>query len=209
LLDFYNNNLVSAYEKIYQIQKQMSQGDLIGASLSNSIFNPENNIEENYKKYNEIWIKDKEGTSMLSDSSNLIDLARKCPFTDGAIVYQARALYNRIFDVKEEFVDICDEGVGAKSMMMEDESEVNSNEILLYPNPTEEDVNIKTVNFDVEMVNVEVYDASGKLVYANNEISIVKGEGNFRLNVKNGIYLVRIYNRISDGYSVQKLIINK
>jgi hypothetical protein len=209
LLEFYNNNLVSAYEKIYQIQKQMTQGDLLAAASANSIFIPENNIEANYKRYNEIYINDQEGINMVADSSDLVDLARKCPFTDGAVIYHARALYNRIFDVKEEFVDFCDEGVGAKSMMMEDESAVNSNEILLYPNPTREDVYIKTTDYNLEKLAVEVIDASGKIVYSNKVIDVVNGEGNFKLNIKNGVYFVKIFIDSSNQHTIKKLIINK
>ena len=145
---------------------------------------------------------------MVSASIDLKAIAEKCPFSDGSVIYQARALYNRIFDVKEEFVDICDEGVGAKSMMMEDESEVNSNEILLYPNPTEEDVNIKTVNFDVEMIDVEVYDASGKIVFENRSIDMISGVGHFKLNITNGIYFVKIFLGNSDEFVTEKLFIN-
>ena len=146
---------------------------------------------------------------MVSDSSNLIGLARKCPFSDGAVIYQARALYNRIFDVKEEFVDICDIGFGAKSMMIEDESEVNSQEILLYPNPTREDVYIKTTDYNLEMIAVEVIDASGKIVYSNKGIDVVNGEGNIKLNIENGVYFVKIFNDSSNQQTTKKLIINK
>ena len=51
-------------------------------------------IETNYKLFYEIYNASFYDTITPIDSLNLVFLANGCPFTDGAIVYQARALYN-------------------------------------------------------------------------------------------------------------------
>jgi hypothetical protein len=208
LFDFYSNNSASSFEKIYSIQKLLSHGELAFASLSNSIFNPENNIEDNYKRYNEIYVKFKEGNAVAADSSNLKEIANKCPYTDGTVVYQARALFNLIFDIKDEYLDLCNEGNAAKSMMIEVVND-NDGELLLYPNPTKEDVYIKTDDSNLEKVAIEICDASGKIVFENRSIDMISGVGHFKLNITNGIYFVKIFLGNSDEFVTEKLFINK
>lgn len=187
----------------------MSRGDLFEATLSNMVFNPENNIEENYKKYHEIYIKYQQGNCGVADSNDLRGIAEKCPFNDGSVVYQARALYNLIFDTRETFPDLCPEDIGAKSMTIANETTEHRDEILLYPNPAKDEVFIALDQPELTSIEITVMDANGKVVFANSVLDVRDGLATFTLDVDNGMYFVNVINPITNESSVEKLVIHK
>jgi hypothetical protein len=210
LNDFYNQNTSSAFEALYTINKDLKSGNLSVGMASNTAFLPSNNIEENYKKYQEIYGKYKIFNNWtVSDSIDLKNLAEKCPFSDGAAVYKARALFNQIFEKNEIFPNLCDSRGGEKSMKIQDNTEDNRTGITIYPNPTKQEVFISISNKEETKVNIQVFDASGKIVFENQNLDVTDGLTNFTLNVKNGIYFVHVLDCSEGITKVEKLIINK
>lgn len=209
LSDFYNVNLFLSPEKVYQIQKQMRMGNLFDAIAANVIFIPENNIEENYKRFNEIYIKYKDGLNMAEDSLDLMMIALKCPFYEGVAVYQARALYNLIFDEKVEFIDICPTEGEQKSLVINVEPENIFNGIKIYPNPAKNQVFISLNNSEITSVQISIMDVNGKVYYSQSELPVSGGIGSFQLDIAEGLYFVKIINPITNEIFLQKLFIQK
>jgi hypothetical protein len=136
-------------------------------------------------------------------------LAEKCPFSDGTVIYKARALYNQMFEKQEAFKDLCDDKGGAKSMQIQNSVEEKQNGITIYPNPAKDELFLRMSTNETSNVNINVFDASGKIVYENQNLEVNDGLTNFTLNVKNGIYFVYIVDLTNNELKVEKLIINK
>jgi flagellar hook assembly protein FlgD len=94
-------------------------------------------------------------------------------------------------------------------MKIQDNSENNQNGITIYPNPTKSEVFVSMSNIEETKVNIQVVDASGKIVYENRNLDVTNGLANFTLNVKNGIYFVHVVALSDSQVKIEKLIINK
>ncbi|MDG1917673.1 MAG: PEP/pyruvate-binding domain-containing protein [Flavobacteriales bacterium] len=83
------------------------------------------------------------------------------------------------------------------------ENSINSNDILIYPNPTKDQLYIELKSYSdlSEEINVEVYDNSGRLISvgsllgSNNAITMVSLSG-----LESGIYYVKCYNKTFNNY---------
>ena len=81
----------------------------------------------------------------------------------------------------------------------------------LYPNPTADNTALIIDNYNVESLNVLVYDITGKLVMSpiQNQ-SLLVGKNKFTINtsdLNNGIYFVTLIT--NKGKETVKLIVNK
>ena len=81
----------------------------------------------------------------------------------------------------------------------------------LYPNPTADNTTLIIDNYNVESLNVLVYDITGKLVMSpiQNQ-SLLVGKNKFTINtsdLNNGIYFVTLIT--NKGKETVKLIVNK
>lgn len=170
---------------------------------------PVNNIEENYKKYHEIYINYlQQGNSTMADSIDLKSIAEKCPFSDGSVIYQARALYNTIFKTYQIFENNCLADIEAKSMFVENETETPSG-WMLFPNPAQNEVNIAFEDRALTQIDIQVMDINGKIVFTNSALEILEGISTFRLDVENGMYVVKLTNSITNETTIHKLAIQK
>jgi len=83
--------------------------------------------------------------------------------------------------------------------------------VALYPNPTADNTTLIIDNYNVESINVLVYDITGKLVMSpiQNQTLLV-GKNKFTINtsdLNNGIYFVTLIT--NKGKETVKLIVNK
>ncbi len=147
---------------------------------------------------------------MVSASSDLKAIAEKCPFFDGSVIYQARALYNTIFKTYQIFENNCPADIEAKSMFVENESQTEtSSGLMLFPNPAQNEVNIAFEDKALTQVDIQVMDINGKIVFTNNALEILEGISTFRLDVENGMYVVKLTNSITNETTIHKLAIQK
>lgn len=84
---------------------------------------------------------------------------------------------------------------------------INSNEYLIYPNPTTGKITIKTNSISHKNINVSVYSVVGQKIWENKDNEISSGNLNVDLTGNlNGVYFVEI---IIDGkHSMKKIILN-
>ncbi|MCC7333216.1 MAG: DUF3494 domain-containing protein [Flavobacteriales bacterium] len=107
LLDFYNERLLSNSETMTAVEDDFMQRDVVAGQTKAAGMNAENRIEQNYITFFESYAKQQNSTISTADSLNLVNMAMGCPFTDGEVVYQARALFNAIYMSNVIFDDNC------------------------------------------------------------------------------------------------------
>lgn len=207
---FYNNVARTNIGVLDDIEFDLLNADYSSAKTKIAALTPTNAIETNYKNYYAAYINSKEGNFSSIDSINLTSLANGCPFTDGGVVYQARALYNVAFDTYRLFYDICVTGGEAQRLLNDSEqkniSTINFSRI--FPNPTNGLLNVEVSNAkDKEEISIDVFDITGKSVYSskqvlNNKTVVLDPD------LSSGTYLIKV--KLNDGTTdVHRLIINK
>ena len=213
LTTFYSNALTSVMEKFAAIENDIALVNNAAAQSKVATLSNTNAIEANYKTFYTVYFKTKDSTYASGDSLNLINLANSCPYTDGGVVYQARALYNTIYDTYINFIDNCNIGVGNRLF----DNVVNSSEtkeinvILkskLYPNPNDGEFNISVTGLKEDRkIEVYIFDVAGKLVLQETSFAI-EDVINIKPELLNGTYLVKI--KLPDGtVDIHRLIISK
>ena len=206
---FFNENLFTSFETIYKINKYIEKGYLAEALASNSNFTASNNIEQNFKKFNEIYHKYLVFDNYsLADSIDLREIAQKCPFSDGEVVYKSRALYNLIFEKSEIFEDLCDANTNQKSIKISSEAD-KKEKFILYPNPAIDKIFIEIDDIAVEKITIAVFDATGKKVINSYDLAIADGLFSFDLHLNNGVYLIHIIDGKDNKPTITKLVISK
>jgi hypothetical protein len=168
--------------------------------------------EDVYHTYYHLYANYLENNGILSedDSSGLYALCIKCPGYDGAAVYQARSLYNSIYNKIIEAEDCPPDGYSARKAI-EDEpvnSSVESESwfVNILPNPTSGDITITTVNKLGEMV-IEIFDISGRRLI-NQKITVDDHVSKLNVDLINGVYLVRISKTVHERV-IKKLVISR
>lgn len=137
----------------------------------------------------------------LSDLTNLCSL---CPGLNGACVYQARALYNRVFDLPGNFTDNC-ESYGEKRAPIAALS-AKKWEVKMFPNPTSGQLNIVSTK-TAELLSIEISDLTGKNLL-RQKLKTKDYIAKLDLNLINGAYLIRITNGSNESI-IKKLLIFK
>ena len=133
----------------------------------------------------------------------LLTLTALCPGTEGAVVYQARALYNSVFNESLEY-PVCS-GSGAR-IANDYVEKVNSLKwkLDLYPNPAGSAISIAS-NVECKYLNVQICDLSGRLLLTKNLIP--KGLiTNLDLDLMNGAYLIQVKNDSNETLTKKLLI---
>ena len=77
-------------------------------------------------------------------------------------------------------------------------SDINKNEIAIYPNPVREILHFKS---SYNISKIEIYDLSGKLLFVKSGDNIVNVN---MQNLSNAIYVVKIYSK--DEVVTRKII---
>ncbi len=216
LQSFYNLYLTYEIGQLNQIEETMAIGDLIGASSLVSSFVPTTPIQNNYLLYYSLCLKHMDSTQVLSsqDSSDIGALAQKCPFIDGPIIYNARALdllVNKSINIYND--GGCDGGgenlfYGGEEYgrMIKPKDEVNLKQFQLFPNPAEDRITIIGIAESNEL-DILIKDVSDK-VLCTKSLRLINNRTELDLNLINGIYFVTLITK-NNGITVKKLVISK
>ena len=208
LSTFYSNALTSCMQKFVAVEKDLGSGNIAAAQSQLAALTTTNSVENNYKAYYNLYIKLKIATFNSADSSVLLNLCNQCPYTDGGVVYQARALYNIMNNSYSNFNDNCNLSVGSRLFdnIVKDDTDVNVLiKTKLYPNPNNGEFTIE-VNKQTEgnIEEITIYDLGGKILYTNLESG-----SSIKVNTKllKGSYLVKV--RLSNNsVDVHRIIID-
>ncbi len=178
------------------------------ASALGSVSN-QDDMDANHSVYDVCLLHytDTTQTFTPTDSLALTNLCAKCPYTEGFVVFRARALYNEIYHVIENFTDECSTSNSSRfANKTSDERIEQQLQVEFYPNPNN---GLFTIEMDVETDNlqIKVFDVAGKEIY-NSYLKITNYNNTMRLDLKNGIYFVEIQSNSSHTKIIKKLVIN-
>ena len=126
-------------------------------------------VVNNYRNFFRRYLKHLKGTMSCADTIALNNLAQKCPSVDGAIVYQARALYASISqDMRMYRDDSCAYGVFGLYRKTNEQIPSDLSQLYtLYPNPNNGNFVIKQNLVEDRTVMLKVYNAIGSCIYEN------------------------------------------
>ncbi len=208
--NFYTTELSTNNEVFATIEQNIAQKQYtLAASALVSVAN-QDDIDVNQQSYNALSLHYSNGTFTATDSLALINLCALCPYTDGFVVFRARALYNEVYHTIANFTDECNtttNGSRLANNLNTNKELVGNFKIELYPNPTANNFNIITDVADA-VLQIQIVDVQGKLMYVN-KVAVQNYQTNVQPNLDNGIYFVTFTNMINNTVVIKKLIIQK
>lgn len=163
-------------------------GDLIITDYSDA-----DEVVENYTNYYTAYLQFLQGSMTDSDTAKILSIAQKCPVKDGAVVYKARALQQRLsFDYMVYNDDSCEYNNGQYRIVQNPTltgGEENDS-YTLYPNPNNGVFSIRQSIIEDKEVAVRLYNAVGVLI-AKESVQFKNGIANFKVqNVSAGLYMI-------------------
>jgi hypothetical protein len=137
---------------------------------------------------------------------SILNLANKCPYTNGKIVYAARNLYNVITNRINQFEDNCNTGLGRgmkKGMAKATENTITKAEpqFILYPNPAGKTVNMIS---STKINKVDIIDLMGRVVYTQANVNNITAQL-LNLQLQGGVYIVKAL--LVDNTTITKKLI--
>lgn len=224
------NSMPGTLGKFKDIEGKLSSGQLTLAQSIIAAFSPTTNIENNYKTFYTLqrsYLQNQDLT--LLENIQLLLLAYQCPFTDGQVVYNARALYNLVNQTVVVYNDNNCRNRGFSFGRTQDsaahfspeESELLDQLIVaekyskdkfkpiesynLHPNPAQNTVYINSTNNENETVTIKITDTANRVLF-QKQVEINNYLGKLNLDLIDGIYFVTITNKVNK-VEVKKLII--
>jgi hypothetical protein len=204
---FYDSLTIGSMGKFKQVEEKFFDGQTAQALSINSAIIPENNVEWNYKTYYQLYDRYTNHNFSSADSSSLYDLASLCPGNEGPCVYQARALYNMIYQTVLQVTENCDdpEEQGERRFATNLPKKLSKPWVMeLFPNPGNGELTLRNPA-ENELLQLSIKDLSGRLLL-NRQISVRNYTADIRLHLQDGVYLVTLKNSKNET-SIKKLVI--
>ncbi|MNX65731.1 hypothetical protein D3C86_968000 [compost metagenome] len=153
-------------------------------------------IVSNYQSYFDLYIKKLNGVLDSPDLVSLGTLAHLCPATNGAVVYDARALFNSLTGLPLSYNDDDCQTNGSSSYKIgvTQDDDVATKDYSLFPNPNNGNFTIRQRVAEDKAIEIKVYNAVGSIVFQKQ---VNFNNGSFVVNMGNvvpGVYLVCIEN---------------
>lgn len=204
-INFIVSSIPTVRETFSSIEDDIASGDLAIAQSKTNALAPSNSIEGNYKTFFNVYLKYQTDTILPCDSIAIVNMANGCPFTDGDVVYQTRALYNSIYRTNIYFENNCPE-VSGRSFLSVKDIPTSSFDVLVYPNPNSGSFSLVPFKADIKELNIKVIDINGKVVLAE---TITSGERIFNLNLDspNGIYMLFVSDPRTNESIIKRIVI--
>ncbi|NVN96550.1 MAG: T9SS type A sorting domain-containing protein [Bacteroidetes bacterium] len=199
--NFYYTIKQQGIGKFAEVSKYINNQQYADAALLNEAIAPINTIESQKKTVNAIYLQCIVNNKPISttDSLTLLNIAMQLPFMGGEAVYSARVILGLDpANLKLAY---------SKGPQKQPISSVESEMVLLYPNPASDIVNL-IFNSETEGNTVfELYDISSrKLLMQNIPPKTIEYTISL-INIKSGIYYCRISNNNNNVLLKSKLII--
>lgn len=200
-----NQMNLSTKELFQQTETDIAQGNLTSASSKLAMISPQNIAESNHKTFYEIYLHYLQGSMSAGDSALLWNIANACPYRDGAVVYQARALYNVMNNNIQVFEDNCNVNVNSREVKNKSEGIIDE-EIRVYPNPNDGNFVIEMSKEKEGVMQIEISDVRGKIIYKEEKM-IQNGKVEIKLEATSGVYLVSVTELETKRKKVEKVIV--
>ncbi len=124
-------------------------------------------------------------------------------------MYQARVLYNSLFDVYNTFDDNCPEPTSNARLgktVSSDGTQQTNNNFIVYPNPAKDKICFTADNLGLTSYDVVIFDMQGKQVYLKN-YNNAQGIKTINLNLPAGVYIIQLSNLATYDIYIKKLVI--
>jgi hypothetical protein len=140
--------------------------------------------------------------------TGLLRIANECPHTDGACVYAARILYNKLAMASTgdyiSFPDDCNpSGLYKKDNIV---AEIKLFDVNLIPNPTSAGFSIISLNNMEADLDVSITDITGKKVFIR-KVKTVNYNAFIDVHLLSGTYIVKIINNKNETV-IKKLLVH-
>lgn len=204
---FYNNLQSGNTGALMEVEQNIYIGDYATANtFNNSLISP-NAIEINYQSFYASYINYLNGSYTVDDSTQIANIANLCPGDNGACVFQARALFNAIYNLDVVYPQCGDAASKMPNSIKNNKTTQNINwEVSIFPNPANNKITVVSKK-ESEVLNIEIRDVNNKLLLTKS-LNTSSFFANLDLALVNAVYFVTIKN--SDNESVvKKLLINK
>jgi hypothetical protein len=171
-------------------------------------------IVSNYTNFYQVLLNYYGGSMSAGDSAEVVTLANLCPFTNGEVVYKARAFYNIIYDDGGSWDDdsacggqfVIHDG-GGRKVQGGVQSVLPTQQYSLYPNPNNGNINLIQKVIDENPVNIEVLNAEGQSVFKGT-LPFAQGTAPLHLqNLSPGLYLIQLRDATGKSYTL-KFVVN-
>ncbi|HXB40671.1 MAG TPA: T9SS type A sorting domain-containing protein [Bacteroidia bacterium] len=207
LRSFFTNNQHSCFAKLCEIEDSLRAQNFAYAGALLGAFSPSSHIEQNYKRFYQIYSNSLQGNRTASDSTDLEILANSCPRLNGAVVYQARAFHNSLFNEFKHYEDHCPAITSNVRSLDISQVKLQSSSLLIYPNPSTGKIYISGFGVLNKYTNIEITDVTGKVILKQRN-TINEGIIGIDLSLNDGVYFIHLFDE--SGYSkIQKIIIQK
>ena len=209
LQGFVDNARVGSVGIINVLDSLFALGDNTVTTNILAGWTPQNSVEMNYYHYYNWFLAMADSTKGLTkqDSSDIFTLAYGCPQTDGKVVFAARNLFCNLSHQYFNFPNTCSSNNMrlVKKNIVKTKS-IKTDEILVYPNPSKGNVNIKLpVNGRWQ---ITATDITGRVVWqqaCDGCNGIIKHE--FK-NTK-GLYFIKIININTGQECINKVLLQE
>jgi hypothetical protein len=203
-IDFCINLASTSIGTFAQADNDIGAGNSSNAYAVSSAVSSTNNVEANYKLFYGYYNKYATNNFSQADSSALVALANLCPGLDGSCVYQARGLYNTLYNDALSFDDNCAQ---ISSQRVAGSKSIASNTwyVTIYPNPASKQITVVSKEQN-EALNVTIRDVHGKVVLSKNLVTS-NNLSNLGIDLVSGVYLITIQNNNHETVT-KKLVIN-
>lgn len=206
--DFYSENSSTSIGMFMQVEENLYDGNLNTASGILGEITTSNQIENNYSQYYNLYLSYADNDFQHTNSTDSTDLAQfalLCPGENGACVYQARALYNSVYN--SIINDSECESSGARMASNIQETKMNKTwAVKIYPNPASGEISLLST-YQNDRLKISVYDLLGRLIiFETTEVK--ENLAKLTFDLENGVYLITIINK-DDQTLTEKLIISK
>ena len=203
-----------------EIEQYLADRDTVAAKNAIDNYLAEDDIGDNYEEFYRLALHwEQEGAEGWEEQNreDLFNIAVKCSYKEGEVVFLARALYAVVSEKIEQWDDGCSgttasrgtpkrPAVTWKPANKESSLLTKIEEIKVYPNPSNGEVHVTIpTNFgqnwqvhvsSVDGRTVSVFDYTGK-----------GGDMQFSLRVSPGVYFVHVENSVTHREVVKKLLI--
>jgi len=158
-------------------------------------------IVVNYRTYYQMYLHYLENVMSSADSAEVTTLANLCPITGGKCVYQARALYDMIYDTLVFFPNNCPDTVVFDSIaerhsappLPKGDTATNGNQqYTLYPNPNNGNFVLQQNIADQQPVISEIWDVTGRSIYKGDLHFETRTTTLQMVNEMPGLYLLQL-----------------
>ncbi len=194
--NFYATEQNGDAAKYYEVDSLLSEGDTILAKAKNNIAPVNNDIEQTHHDFNQLYLS---GITNGTDYAALETIANLCAYKYGNAVYQARALVNIVTYGNRDFEEDCENGEGSRiGNFTEEDNSISVAENIqahLFPNPNNGNFTLSYDLKQMQEVNIQIIDITGKVVYLN---TIDNLNNLVQINIQDlhsGMYFIQLLNK--------------